>query len=61
MSVADLGWPSRPADSVRGLVVLPDAEAQVAEALGVAGAMNGGPGTFHAPRAFEPVQGFSET
>lgn len=35
-------------------------EAEVAEALGVAVAMNGGPGTVHAPRAFEAFQEFAE-
>lgn len=34
-------------------------EAEVAEALGVAIVMNGGPGTVHAPRAFEAFQEFS--
>jgi AhpD family alkylhydroperoxidase len=34
-------------------------EAEVAEALGVAIAMNGGPGTVHAPRAFEAFQEFA--
>lgn len=32
---------------------------EVAEALGVAIAMNGGPGTVHAPRAFEAFEEFS--
>lgn len=35
--------------------------AEVAEALGVAMLMNGGPGTVHAPRAFEAFEKFSET
>ena len=33
--------------------------AEVAEALGVAILMNGGPGTVHAPRAFEAFQEFT--
>lgn len=32
---------------------------EVAEALGVAVVMNGGPGTVHAPRAFEAFQEFA--
>lgn len=32
---------------------------EVAEALGVAIVMNGGPGTVHAPRAFEAFQEFA--
>jgi len=34
-------------------------EDQVAEALGVAILMNGGPGTVHAPRAFEVFHEYS--
>jgi AhpD family alkylhydroperoxidase len=34
--------------------------AEVAEALGVAILMNGGPGTVHAPRAFEAFQEFAK-
>lgn len=34
-------------------------EAEVAEALGVTIAMNGGPGTVHAPRAFAAFQEFA--
>lgn len=34
-------------------------EAEVAEALGVAIVMNGGPGTVHAPRAFEAFREFA--
>ena len=33
---------------------------EVAEALGVAVLMNGGPGTVHAPRAFEAFQEFAQ-
>lgn len=33
---------------------------EVAEALGVAILMNGGPGTVHAPRAFEAFQEFAK-
>jgi AhpD family alkylhydroperoxidase len=33
---------------------------EVAEALGVAIVMNGGPGTVHAPRAFEAFQEFAQ-
>jgi len=33
---------------------------EVAEALGVAILMNGGPGTVHAPRAFEAFQEFTD-
>ena len=33
---------------------------EVAEALGVAIMMNGGPGSVHAPRAYEAFQEFSE-
>lgn len=34
---------------------------EVAEALGVAVLMNGGPGTVHAPRAFEAFREFTQT
>jgi len=34
---------------------------EVAEALGVAILMNGGPGTVHAPRAFAAYREFAET
>ena len=34
--------------------------AEVAEALGVTILMNGGPGTVHAPRAFEAFQEFAQ-
>lgn len=36
-------------------------EDEVAEALGVAIAMNGGPATVHAPRAFDAFQEFTST
>ncbi len=36
-------------------------EAEVAEALGVAIAMNGGPGTVYGPRAFAAFQEFAES
>jgi AhpD family alkylhydroperoxidase len=44
----------------RGAVRTGATEAEVAEALGVAIAMNGGPGTVYGPRAFAAFREFAE-
>jgi AhpD family alkylhydroperoxidase len=48
------------ASHARGAVRTGASEAEVAEALGVAIAMNGGPGTVYGPRAFAAFQEFAE-
>lgn len=45
----------------RGAVRAGATESEAAEALGVAIAMNGGPGTVFAPRAFAAFREFAET
>ena len=47
------------ASHARGAARRGATEAEVAEALGVAIVMNGGPGTVHAPRAFVAFQEFA--
>lgn len=47
------------ASHARGAARRGATEAEVAEALGVAIVMNGGPGTVHAPRAFAAFQAFA--
>jgi AhpD family alkylhydroperoxidase len=48
------------ASHARGAVRTGATEAEVAEALGVAIAMNGGPGTVYGPRAFAAFREFTE-
>ena len=48
------------ASHARGAARRGATSAEVAEALGVAILMNGGPGTVHAPRAFEAFQEFAK-
>jgi AhpD family alkylhydroperoxidase len=48
------------ASHARGAVRTGATEAEVAEALGVAIAMNGGPGTVYGPRAFAAFKEFAE-
>jgi AhpD family alkylhydroperoxidase len=48
------------ASHARGAVRTGATEPEVAEALGVAIAMNGGPGTVHGPRAFAAFREFAE-
>ena len=47
------------ADHARGAARRGASEAEVAETLGVAIAMNGGPGTVHGPRAFAAYREFA--
>ena len=47
------------ASHARGAARTGATEAEVAEALGVAIAMNGGPGTVYGPRAFAAFQEFA--
>lgn len=47
------------ASHARGAARRGATSAEVADALGVAIAMNGGPGTVHAPRAFEAFREFA--
>lgn len=47
------------ASHARGAARRGATEAEVADALGVAILMDGGPGTVHAPRAFEAFQEFA--
>jgi AhpD family alkylhydroperoxidase len=47
------------ASHARGAARRGATEDEVADALGVAILMNGGPGSVHAPRAFEALQEFS--
>jgi AhpD family alkylhydroperoxidase len=48
------------ASHARGAVRTGATESEVAEALGVAIAMNGGPGTVYGPRAFAAFREFAE-
>lgn len=48
------------ASHARGAARTGASEAEVAEALGVAIAMNGGPGTVYGPRAFAAFREFAE-
>ena len=48
------------ASHARGAVRTGATESEVAEALGVAIAMNGGPGTVYGPRAFAAFQEFAD-